>query len=564
MANDVTLTIGAKDRTAAALKSVRKGLNAVGRQASIAGLVGVAGMAKLVSSSAATADEVGKLSDRFNISTESIAAFARQADLTGTSSATVNKALEKMSKNIGDAAAGFGMAMPMFKAMNINIDEFKKLGAEEQYLKIAESISQLGSEAEQASAASAFFGRSGVTMLNMIREGEAGFKAAKEEVLEYGIALNRLEVKQIENMNDEITRAKGALEGVGMQLTKGLSPFIRQMAIDFQNSAKQGKGFGSTMETVINNMIKGVAFVADAWRGVSVVVKGFEVLFAGIAQGIIENLFMIVDGWRMLANIIPGIDLEPMTGFESIMTAARDRTAELQNELTALVEKEMPADNIIEWAEQAKIAALEAADATSKVVKAGTEELSVTQEKEQKKQEASLKKHNDIMLKMKKGLQSQALGLLKLMIGDSKAGAIAIIAIEKGLAIAETIINTEAAAMAAAKHAAAWGGQAAAAAAYGQVKAMGAISVGLIAATGLMEAGAVSGGGGGGAPSGSASDPLTTQDAIPDVIVPSVSERQPVNLSISAGLYDQTALVDLAESLSELAGDGLDVRATVV
>jgi hypothetical protein len=90
-----------------------------------------------------------------------------------------------------------------------------------------------------------------------------------------------------------------------------------------------------------------------------------------------------------------------------------------------------------------------------------------------------------------------AVGLLSKFAGESKAAALAIIIIEKGLAIAQIKINTLVAAMRARAELGPIAGEAAAA----RITALGALSIGLVAATGLVEAASLGGAGSGGGPS---------------------------------------------------------------
>jgi hypothetical protein len=98
---------------------------------------------------------------------------------------------------------------------------------------------------------------------------------------------------------------------------------------------------------------------------------------------------------------------------------------------------------------------------------------------------------------------SLAAGLLQAFAGKSRAAAIAVLAISKGLAIAQTIAATSAAIMRAYADLGPIAGNAAAA----RIAALGKIQVGLIAATGLAEASQV---GRGGADLGTPANPIAT------------------------------------------------------
>jgi len=114
-----------------------------------------------------------------------------------------------------------------------------------------------------------------------------------------------------------------------------------------------------------------------------------------------------------------------------------------------------------------------------------------------------LQKERDLQSRvsaMRQSATDLAIGLLRSLGGQSKKYAIAAIAVEKGLAIARTIQNTAVAIM-----------KSQALNPYdfatpSRIKALGALQIGLIAATGLSQAAGV-GGGGGGASAGSAGGP---------------------------------------------------------
>jgi hypothetical protein len=102
---------------------------------------------------------------------------------------------------------------------------------------------------------------------------------------------------------------------------------------------------------------------------------------------------------------------------------------------------------------------------------------------------------NQAIRQMEMTTLSLAAGLLQQFAGKSKAAALAVIAINKGLMIAQTIQATAAAQM----RALADLGPIAGAAAAAKIALMGKIQVAVIAATGLVEAHQVTSGGGGNA-----------------------------------------------------------------
>ncbi len=229
--NDIRVKLSADNKTARAFRQVKSDAVAVAGKvgllsAAVAGLAGVGGMGALVAQSFKTADAFGKMSDRLNVSTEAFAAFALQAELSGTSSASVNSSLERMVKRLGEAKNGMGAAKTTLAQLNLDVDKLASMQADKAYLEIADAIAQLGTHTEQAAATAAIFGREGVSMLNMIKQGREGFNAASEAVDKFGTALSREQVQRIEDANDAMTIMQQSLKGVAMTIAVEVAPQV--------------------------------------------------------------------------------------------------------------------------------------------------------------------------------------------------------------------------------------------------------------------------------------------------------------------------------------------------
>lgn len=151
-------------------------------------------------------------------------------------------------------------------------------------------------------------------------------------------------------------------------------------------------------------------------------------------------------------------------------------------------------------------------------------------EADYQKQRAGLqmKTERDIA-SVREGAVRNAVGLLNTLAGESKVAAVASIAITKGLAMAQTWAHTQTASMLAYASQLVPGdpsSPARAEAARAYTLGIGKLSMGLIAATGLVEAAqAMGGGGGGGGGSGGAS-PVFSADPLTGIPTDSGSQRQ--------------------------------------
>lgn len=231
-----------------------------------------AALIALTKSSLDQIDTLGKHADRLNASTEGLAGLRHQAELTGTSYSTLDKALGQMVKRLGEARQGSGEAKKFLEAMNIDFQRLSELKADEQYSAIADGISKLGNATDQAAAANAIFGRSGIDMLAQLKEGSKGFAAATAEAEALGLSLSRVDAAMVEEANDAMTRMKRVATGLGNTIAVKVSPFIKAIADRFTEAGKESKGFVNEVEAGMDIATKALGFVLDRVQDIA---RGF-------------------------------------------------------------------------------------------------------------------------------------------------------------------------------------------------------------------------------------------------------------------------------------------------
>lgn len=164
-------------------------------------------------------------------------------------------------------------------------------------------------------------------------------------------------------------------------------------------------------------------------------------------------------------------------------------------------------------------------------------------------------------MNQKKQFANNAIALLTMLGGKNKVAAIAAIGLQKALAIGQTITATLAAQMMAMAQLGPIAGPPAAA----SIGAWGAANVGIIAATGLLQAGTVGGGGSGGSlgagGGGQGSAPGFAPQASPEIALDqaSVSRAITINFHGFVGDLDQLAR-EVIPSITKAIGDGKQVE----
>ena len=317
MADNYKFVISGTDKTRAMFKGLKANLGAVrgalnSTQLKVAGLAGVAGLGALVKSSLTTQDALAKTADRLGLTTRELAAYQHQANLTGSSNEGINKALELMNRNLGDAARGTGEAKDAFADLGLDLAALNAMPTAARFETLTTALGGVSDRTLQASYAADIFGRSGTDLINLIDQGAAGLAQAKTEVDDYGVALSRVDAAKLEAANDAMFRVGQIAQGAGNQLTVHLAPVIEEMAVQFAEAAKQGGGMGAMVEKVFRGGVKVAGVFADGIHGLKVIFQGLEVVARGFGAAMLGAFNVITSGAVNFANNIKNLVLAPL------------------------------------------------------------------------------------------------------------------------------------------------------------------------------------------------------------------------------------------------------------
>lgn len=298
------------------------------------GLAGAGGFGMLIGSAMKTADEIGKMSDRLNMSAETFQALHHQAGLFGVSAGMVNSSVERMVKRLGEAANGMGAAKTQLEKMNISAKEMIGLNADQQYMKIADAIGGLATHSERAAATAALFGREGIKMVGMFATGADGIRDARDELDSFGIAMDRVQIKKIENANDSFHRVTQVIKGAAAVVAAELAPYLEFAAKWFLENAKQAGGFGEIAKDVMGNVRTAIGWVLT---GLDYMAIGWETIRLGVitfATVALNGLNSLVEPIRYVNELLGNDQPEAfkvltgmVEGFEQAAFASQEKLA---------------------------------------------------------------------------------------------------------------------------------------------------------------------------------------------------------------------------------------------
>ncbi|RLJ20806.1 hypothetical protein DJ031_04660 [bacterium endosymbiont of Escarpia laminata] len=199
----------AEDRTKLALKKAERNFKSFG--SSITKMIGPlavlgsgAALTGLVSQSFRAADAIGKMADKTGLSTDSLQEYQFAAERSGMSTELLNNNMTAFVKRVGEAKQGTGALVTFLKKYDQQLlESIKNSKSQEEALNlIADAIKKADSATERAAIANAAFSRSGIGMVNMLRDGSAGLDEFSRQAQDAGVVLEESLIRKAERIND--------------------------------------------------------------------------------------------------------------------------------------------------------------------------------------------------------------------------------------------------------------------------------------------------------------------------------------------------------------------------
>lgn len=379
---DVRFDITAKDKTKKAFGSVNRGLSsmkkaaapAVGQLArigSVAATAAVGATAALVKMRMAAVDNLAKTADKLGVTTEALAGFRHAAELSGMSSQQFDKSLQNMGVQIANAAKGTGLAVRALGDLGLDAAALAELPLDQQMYEVAKAMEGVESQSEKTRIAYELFGARGVGVLNMMKGGADGMMAMAKEAETLGIAISRVDAAKIEEANDSVTRAKGVFEGFGNQIAVAFSPIVSELAANFYQTALDMNGAGSVGDRVVQALVKGFGFAANAVKGLKIAVMAVQYVFAKMAQGatfalskVLIMLDKMVDAYNKVADVfnLEKIDFKPAEQLGMLSDAFGATAEEIKGKIQTALNEPLPSDQITSFYDTVQAKARETAE----------------------------------------------------------------------------------------------------------------------------------------------------------------------------------------------------------
>lgn len=568
MANAGTVTVDFAAETAkftAELKKVQGSLKRLeGDFQSVERVAGVAlrvfsgvALVNFAKQAFAAADATATAAERAGIAVETFSRLQFAAGQTDVEMSALTTGIQRFQISLSKADDESKQAIATLSRFGLQAEALRSLSIEDQLAEVAEAFKQISDPADRTRLAVELFGKSaGPQLVPLLSQGKAGIQQLTAQADRLGITLSSTTAAGIDQADRAIKQLTGTLSAYASKFIAGLSIVILGPPDEIQRLDKEIVA----LQTRVQQIVQGVGGKdpASVLGRDNPLVKELQDANAEIDKLLAKQRELLFpaapakadSAWKPLPE-----------GIEFDITAIQAMKLEVDD--LGLAYKRLAAAT-------AEVQAARSAEAlelsTSGFLEAQREvEEQITRDLEfQLQARSQLRSHyseqeyqgesevQDAIVKLRQGAVSASLAALQSFAGGSKKAAIALIAINKGLAIAQAI---QATGVAVAKAFQFYGPTPQGFAAAASMKSMGAIQIAAIVASGIGEIGSIGSGGTRGAPIGSPANPFNTTSQSSDEDVGATSQRA-VQVIIQGNVIGNRQFIDdLIEDIREAVDD---------
>lgn len=177
-----------------------------------------------------TGDNLNKLAIRAKLAGKEASTLAYAAKQSDIELDALTTGVQKMQIWLSKAASGEKGAAEGLDAIGIKLKDIKDLRSDQQFELIADGISRLKNEEDQARAVTEIFGKAGGALLPMFQQGAAGIRAARQEAEKLGLAFSDEQLKKLADADDSLKRLDSSWHAMWITVTSKVAPGISAVA----------------------------------------------------------------------------------------------------------------------------------------------------------------------------------------------------------------------------------------------------------------------------------------------------------------------------------------------
>lgn len=293
------------------LGKVGSGLKAVGSAiagATAAVAAGAATLTVFTKSQADLANELNNTSQALGLSREEIQLWRIAGERLGMEGDKITDVLRDVTERLGEfAATGTGEAADVLDTLNIKIRDLRDLSPDQQLLKLAEAIDQVGSKSEQVALLEQL--ASDASQLQpLLTNNAALLRQVAEEARAAGAIYSDEDLEKLTRANEIYEKVDLRIKGLVRRLGSELAPVVSDATNAVLKLFDQEEG-GQKLVDLFRSLIRSAQrFATGLIENQESIRSGFEGIvqtlqfFGNTARAVFSSLQTVVAGWTTLVS----------------------------------------------------------------------------------------------------------------------------------------------------------------------------------------------------------------------------------------------------------------------
>ena len=298
-----------KSRMVSGLKSAEKDfknwggkITSIGAGLSVASAAVTAPMFLATTAFAAAGSELNDMSARTGASVESLSLLKFAAEQTGADFAAVGVGVKGLDNKLADAVGGNKAAQDSFARLGLSAGKLATMSVEDQFAAIADGLQNISNPALRASAAQDIFGKSGMALLPMLKDGSSGLKKLTDRGKEVGAMWTGDMATSADDLGDRIDELKTTGMSLAFAVGGALAPALMELSEPIFAIATGTREWIAANPGVITTVATIAAGVGTA--GVAITGLGLTVSAIGMGLGALVPIGTAI-GFTFTAMVSP-------------------------------------------------------------------------------------------------------------------------------------------------------------------------------------------------------------------------------------------------------------------
>lgn len=243
-------------------------------------------------------DELDKMSLRTGVSATALAELGFAAEQSGADMSTVESALKRMARNLGDIGPEGAKTTAALEAIGLSSDRLRRLSPEDQFELIAERIGDIQDPSRRAAAAMAVFGEGGRQLLPMLEN----IRELRQEARDLGIAPSPENVAAAAQITDAINRVRRVIGAAMFEIGAAVAPMAADVLAGFLQVVSAVRKFIVANKPLIVTLAKVGAVLSAV--GAAVMAIGGAFIAAGLAIG---GVLSVMSAFAGIASVVSSV-----------------------------------------------------------------------------------------------------------------------------------------------------------------------------------------------------------------------------------------------------------------